>query len=32
MRRRVWDDKEELIMHAEIFEGNGCPHRLSVDL
>ncbi len=31
-RRRVWDNKEEPIVHDEIFEGNGCPHRLSADL
>jgi len=30
--RRVWDNKEEPIVHDEIFEGNGCPHRLSDDL
>jgi hypothetical protein len=26
------DDKEEPIMHDEILKGNGCPHRLNVDL
>jgi len=30
-RRRVWDDLEKLTMHDEVFEGNGCPHRLSVN-
>jgi hypothetical protein len=27
-RRRVWDEKEEPIMHDEIIEGNGSPHKL----
>ncbi len=29
---RVWDDKEEAIMHDEILEVNGCPQRLIVNL
>ncbi len=31
-RKKVWDDKEELTMHDEVLEGNGCLHKLSVDL
>lgn len=31
-RRKVWDDKEEPTMHNEVFERNGCPHKLSADL
>jgi hypothetical protein len=31
-RRRVWDEKEEPIMHDEIIEGNGHPHKLSANL
>ncbi len=31
-RRRVWDNKEEPIMHEKILEGNGCPHKRNVDL
>jgi len=31
-RRKVWDDKEEPTMHDEVLEGNGCPHKQSVDL
>jgi hypothetical protein len=31
-RRRVWDEKEEPIMHDEIIEGNGRPHKFSVNL
>lgn len=28
IRRKVWDDKEEPIMHDEILEGNGRPCKL----
>jgi hypothetical protein len=31
-RGRVWDDKEEPIMHDEILEGNVHSCRLSADL
>lgn len=31
-RRRVWDDKEDPTMHDEIFEGNGCPKKMSANL
>jgi len=31
-RRRMWDDKEDPIMHDEILEGNGHLCRLNVDL
>jgi hypothetical protein len=31
-RRKVWDDKEEPIMHDEILEGNGHCWRKSVNL
>jgi hypothetical protein len=30
--RRVWDDLEKPTKHNEMFKGNGCPYRLSVDL
>jgi hypothetical protein len=30
-RRKVWDDKEEPIIHDEILEGNGHSSRLSAD-
>jgi hypothetical protein len=32
IKRRVWDDKEELTMHDEILEGCGHLRRLGVDL
>jgi hypothetical protein len=31
-KRRILDDKEKPIMHDEILKGNGCLHKLSVDL
>jgi hypothetical protein len=32
MKRRVWDDLEEPIVHNDVLEGNRCPCKLSVDL
>ncbi len=32
IKRKVWDDKEKPTMHDEIFEGNGRPCKMNVNL
>jgi hypothetical protein len=31
-KRKVWDDKEKPTMHDEVFEGNGRPCKMNVNL